>query len=198
MVGVPLGLSFGGAHDGSLPPLAFPPRAWAVSAVDDDKYFRCIVLLLRVKEATQQEMRLIQSGKFKDIQRNDIKMAVSMMVTNYDLKGTTEILSTRASDKAKFDNLARDTQEYLTTILTYFSSASTKDLEVKALSPEKQKFVLDGLRESGKRIDDMRSLLPSALVSKAEALIAEENRLNDEEYRQADQGAMINPNPNKS
>ena len=36
-----------------------------------------------VKEAAAQEIRLIKSGKFKDLQRNSIKLAVNLMLTNY-------------------------------------------------------------------------------------------------------------------
>ena len=38
-----------------------------------------LLLILRVKEAAAQETRLIKSGKFKDLQRNSIKLAISLM-----------------------------------------------------------------------------------------------------------------------
>jgi hypothetical protein len=42
--------------------------------------------ILRVREATEQESRLIKSGKFKDVQRANIKLAVKFMVENYRLQ----------------------------------------------------------------------------------------------------------------
>ena len=44
-----------------------------------------LLLILRVKEAAAQETRLIKSGKFKDLQRNSIKLAISLMLDNYQL-----------------------------------------------------------------------------------------------------------------
>ena len=42
-----------------------------------------LLLILRVKEAAAQETRLIKSGKFRDLQRNSIKLAISLMLDNY-------------------------------------------------------------------------------------------------------------------
>lgn len=45
-----------------------------------------IYTILRVREATEQETRLIKSGQFKDVQRANIKLAVRFMVENYRLQ----------------------------------------------------------------------------------------------------------------
>jgi hypothetical protein len=41
--------------------------------------------ILRAREATEQETRLIKSGKFKDVQRSNVKLAVRFIVNNYRL-----------------------------------------------------------------------------------------------------------------
>jgi len=46
---------------------------------------KCIYTVLRVREATTQESRLITSGKFKDVQRANVKLAIKSMVVNYRL-----------------------------------------------------------------------------------------------------------------
>ena len=45
-----------------------------------------LVLILRVKESTFQETRLITSGKFKDLQRLNIKRAIGMMLENSEVR----------------------------------------------------------------------------------------------------------------
>lgn len=44
-----------------------------------------LYLILRVREATEQESRLISTGKFKDIQRANVKLAIKFMINNYKL-----------------------------------------------------------------------------------------------------------------
>jgi hypothetical protein len=44
-----------------------------------------LYLILRAREATEQEKRLIKSGKFKDVQRANVKLAVRFIVNNYRL-----------------------------------------------------------------------------------------------------------------
>lgn len=44
-----------------------------------------LYLILRAREATEQETRLIKSGKFKDVQRSNVKLAVRFIVNNYRL-----------------------------------------------------------------------------------------------------------------
>ena len=46
-----------------------------------------LVAILRVKESTSQETRLISTGKFKDLQRLNIKRAIGMMLDNSDVRG---------------------------------------------------------------------------------------------------------------
>ena len=66
-----------------------PNFAWAASGrgtLEENLY-----TILRVKEATQQETRLIKSGKFKDVQRANIKLAVKFMIENYNLIESNQV-----------------------------------------------------------------------------------------------------------
>lgn len=46
-----------------------------------------LVYILRVQEACSQEVRLVKTGKYRELQRLNIKRAVTMMIDNYDLAG---------------------------------------------------------------------------------------------------------------
>eukprot|EP00435_Cladocopium_sp_Y103_P036351 s4281_g9.t1 len=50
-----------------------------------DELENAIYLISRVQEATVQQERLVTTGKFKDVQRNSITMALNMMLDNYRL-----------------------------------------------------------------------------------------------------------------
>lgn len=54
-----------------------------VAPVRDEKDLKeAVVLLSRLIEATEQEERLINSGKYKDLQRKSVKNAATMMIDN--------------------------------------------------------------------------------------------------------------------
>ena len=67
------------------------PGGWRASAASNLKKKRALapelVQILRVKESTFQETRLISSGKYKDLQRLNIKRAIGMMLDNSDVSG---------------------------------------------------------------------------------------------------------------
>jgi hypothetical protein len=92
--------------------------------------------ILRVREATQQEMRLIKNGTFKDVQRANIKLAVKFMIENYQLNdafvGASAYLETNdrrvaagATGQAAVQNLF--------TILEYFDSSDVQNLKVRQI-----------------------------------------------------------------
>jgi O-acetyl-ADP-ribose deacetylase (regulator of RNase III) len=49
---------------------------------DEAELKEAVVLIVRVIEATEQEERLINSGKYKDLQRKSVKNAAAMMLEN--------------------------------------------------------------------------------------------------------------------
>lgn len=98
--------------------------------------------------ATQQETRLILSGKFKDVQRANVKLAVNFMLENYRfsdnllrasalLDGNKRILATEVGQSAA---------QSLYTILEYFDSADVQNIKVGQMKDDfggaKEKFVL--------------------------------------------------------
>ena len=73
--------AFSGALGGAL----LAPRVAQALDPTKDRPNDSLLLILRVKEAAAQETRLIKSGKFKDLQRNSIKLAIALMLDNYQL-----------------------------------------------------------------------------------------------------------------
>ena len=90
--------------------------------------------ILRVREATQQEARLINSGKFKDVQRANVKLAVKFMLENYRLADQFVQASTYIEDASKRLEAAQVGQsavQNLYTILEYFDSADVENIKVR-------------------------------------------------------------------
>merc|ERR1719356_1258709 len=121
------------------------------AANSDEGLQSYLYTILRVREATQQETRLISSGKFKDVQRANVKLAVNFMLENYRfsdnllrasalLDGNKRILATEVGQSAA---------QSLYTILEYFDSADVQNIKVGQMKDDfggaKEKFVLKGL-----------------------------------------------------
>ena len=90
--------------------------------------------ILRVREATQQEARLISSGKFKDVQRANVKLAVKFMLENYRLADQFVQASTYIEDASKRLEAAQVGQsavQNLYTILEYFDSSDVENIKVR-------------------------------------------------------------------
>jgi hypothetical protein len=103
------------------------------SAVERPPLDSLLYRILRVREATQQEMRLIKNGTFKDVQRANIKLAVKFMIENYRLNdafvgasayldGNDRRVAAGVTGQAAVQNLY--------TILEYFDSADVQNLKV--------------------------------------------------------------------
>jgi len=139
-----------------------------------------LVLILRVKEACEQETRLIKTGKFKELQRLNVKRAIGMMIENYDLRdrfvrASAYAPADRISDATIYGNTAT---EALIQILEYFPSK----LVATELTREQQSFVLSALSQCSKSIDSFLALMPSDEVRAAVAQVEEENYLNKKEF----------------
>jgi hypothetical protein len=104
----------------------------AVVGTDLDSYLYKIV---RVREATQQERRLIQTGKFKDIQRANVKLAVKFMVQNYRLAdcvvGAAAYLKGGNTAQMKAIDVGQTAVQNLQTILEYFDSSDVENIKVR-------------------------------------------------------------------
>ena len=112
--------------------LSVPSPAWAASGLDLDGYLYKIV---RVREATQQERRLIQSGKFKDKARQNVKLAVKFMIQNYQLSdsvvGASAYLS--GSSQMRAIDVGQAAVQNLQTILEYFDASDVENIKVGGL-----------------------------------------------------------------
>jgi hypothetical protein len=88
--------------------------------------------ILRVREATEQETRLIKSGKFKDVQRANVKLAVRFMVDNYRLNDNFIAASAflTGDKKIKAVDLGQNVVQNLYTILEYFDSGDVENIKV--------------------------------------------------------------------
>lgn len=162
---------------------------------------RSVYLILRVQEATQQETRLVTSGKFKDLQRANIKAAAKMMLRNYQFEDCVIKAATGVKDKSKIQEASdagTAAVEALNQINEYFD-ASDNSLQVNFVAPDKLKFIVKALKTSSDNIDRFMAYLPPALVEATKAQIEEENNLNKLEYKAPDGSAeYLNPAPESS
>jgi len=170
-----------------LPPWAeavtLPARTTKQTPLKED-----LVQILRVQEATTQETRLVKTGKYKELQRLNIKRAVGMMIDNYDIRDRFVRASgfARGGDVNSATMYGNTCTESLQQILEYFPS----NLEANSLTPQQSQFVLAALNSASKNIDLFLGLMPEGDVSAAQKQVAAENELNLKEY--AEVGELLN------
>ena len=94
---------------------------------------RRLYLILRVREATQQEQRLIKSGKFKDVQRANVKLAVKFMIENYrlgdNIVGAAAYLKDQSLSMKAID-VGQTAVQDLQTIMEYYDAAEVQNIKV--------------------------------------------------------------------
>jgi hypothetical protein len=114
--------------------VAFPSRASAAAGLDLDAYLYKIV---RVREATQQERRLISTGKFKDKARQNVKLAIRFMIQNFELSdsiiGASAYLQGNSAQMKAID-AGQAAVQNLQTILEYFDSSDVENIKVDSLA----------------------------------------------------------------
>lgn len=164
---------------------------------EDEKLQEALILISRVQEATAQEERLVTTGKFKDLQRNSIKMALNMMLDNYQLNDQIVLASgwASSSDVQKCKQSGDEAVETLQTVLEYFS----KDLKVNTLSDQQRKFMQDAMKSCRTKLETFLTYMPPDKVKAARKVIEDENEVVIREYKEfkAKDGdmdnAIINP-----
>ena len=126
---------------------------------------------------------MIKSGKFKDLQRNSIKLAISLMLDNYQLLDNINKAARFAGGSRSQEaySVGQGAVEALQSVLEYFDSSSSS-LKVDTISSEKQAFVVRALDVASQRIDQFLGYLPPDQVATAVAFIDYENELNLREY----------------
>eukprot|EP00979_Chaetoceros_neogracilis_P006371 scaffold1290_cov230-Chaetoceros_neogracile.AAC.2 len=159
--------------------------------------------ILRVREAAEQESRLIKTGKFKDVQRANVKLAVKFMVENYRLNDNFIAASGYliGEKRIKAGEIGQTVVQNLFTILEYFDASDVQNIKVgSAALAGKEKIVLDGLQATRKGIDDFLSYFPKDDVLAVVTRIESENSLNEKEFdKELNQGSgILNLKPTQS
>lgn len=172
-----------------------PSLAAGYKMVEDEGLLRYLYLIKRVQEACSQETRLITTGKFKDLQRANIKLAATMMLRNYQLADTVVLAAKyakagKAMDASAAGNAAVDA---LQQINEYFDS-DVGSLKVTNLSPDKQAFVLKALKTATASLDQFMEYMPSDVVEQATVQVEEENMQNLKDFKGE---GYLNPSPNQ-
>jgi hypothetical protein len=144
----------------------------------------CLYTIMRVREATFQESRLINTGKFKDVQRANVKLAVRFILNNYRLSDTVISASAFLEDTNKriaAGDVGQSVVQDLQTILEYFDSSDVQNLKVGSLSG-KEELVVKGLDSARKNLDGFLSYFPAEKVQAARKRVLDENELNLKEW----------------
>lgn len=109
-----------------------PPCA---DAVERPPLSDLLYRIVRVREATQQETRLITTGYFKDAQRANVKLAIKFMIENYNLNDAFVAASTyidgTTATRLEAGQVGQRAVQNLYTILEYFDAADVQNLKVR-------------------------------------------------------------------
>lgn len=169
---------------------------WAVGEEEVRDCNEAVYLILRVQEATQQEKRLVKSGKFRDLQRANVKYAIQLMLKNYAFQDAVNSASALVpqSKLIEASQTGRDAVEALQNVLEYFD-ASSRSLNVETISGEKLEFVVRALEAANSRVDAFLTYLPPDEVTKAQTVVKNENTKNQAEYEKATSETYLNPAP---
>jgi hypothetical protein len=89
--------------------------------------------VLRVREATEQETRLISTGKFKDVQRANVKLAVKFMINNFKLSDSVIAASSylTGNSRVQASAIGLSAVQNLYTIVEYFDSSDVENIKVR-------------------------------------------------------------------
>lgn len=171
-----------------------PLPAQAAETLDDYLY-----KVVRVLEATQQERRLIKSGKFKDMQRANVKLAVKFMVQNYRLSdavvGASAFLSGGNTQQMMAIDTGQMAVQNLQTILEYFDTSDVENIKVGKNSMNgKEEIVVKGLEATQVKLDEFLSYFDAETVTRVKTLVESENELNMKEFDKS-LGDIINLKP---
>lgn len=150
--------------------------------LDQVKLEDAIYKLSRVQEATAQEERLVKSGKFKDVQRNSIKMALKMMINHYKINDQvtegSKWIKAAPQDTLKAQQYGADAVDILETANEYFG----KDLKVVSLTDDQKEFLTNAMSTTREKINNFLSYMPDDAVQSARRRVESENDINRQEY----------------
>jgi hypothetical protein len=118
---------------GAIPLSFFFASVSPATAATRETLEELLYRIVRVREATEMETRLIKTGKFKDAQRANIKLAVRFMVDNYRLNDAFLAASTYldgTNRRLEASQLGQSATQNLVTILEYFDASDVQNLKV--------------------------------------------------------------------
>eukprot|EP00590_Aulacoseira_subarctica_P010862 CAMPEP_0172422448 /NCGR_PEP_ID=MMETSP1064-20121228/8593_1 /TAXON_ID=202472 /ORGANISM="Aulacoseira subarctica , Strain CCAP 1002/5" /LENGTH=235 /DNA_ID=CAMNT_0013163303 /DNA_START=190 /DNA_END=897 /DNA_ORIENTATION=- len=157
-----------------------------------------LYLILRVREATEQETRLIRTGKFKDVQRANVKLAIRYILNNYRLSDNFVQAASFLQGNRRYEaaDVGQSATQALYTILEYFDASDVQNLKVGSFDnmAGKEELVLKGLDAAKSNIDNFLSYFPTSTVENVQKIIVQENELNEKEF-DPNLGVILNPNP---
>lgn len=142
---------------------------------------------------------MIISGKFKDMQRANVKLAVKFMVQNYRLSdsvvGASTFLSGGNSQQMSAIDTGQMAVQNLQTILEYFDSSDVQNIKVGSNSMSgKEEIVVKGLEATRIKLDEFLSFFDEATVTRVKNQVQNENDLNILEFDKS-LGDIINLKP---
>ncbi|GMI06008.1 hypothetical protein TrVE_jg12786 [Triparma verrucosa] len=180
--------------------------------------YEALLLLLRAQESTAQELNLLKTGKYKNFQRANVKLAVRYILRNY---GLTTNFAKLSGTSSKLSTLSSSIVSNLNTILEYFDDRNTDSLKIappklsssplsalKAdefpmpenpdLDNSKKKVVINGLSKTVELFDEYFGALEDQdMLAKAKQQVADENEKNKQEYAEFVKTDIINIVPSK-
>ena len=115
---------------GSSSSVIMPSPAFAAERQSLDSV---LYRIMRAKEAILQETRLIKTGKFKDVQRANVKLAVGFVVRNYRLNDAFVTASSYLDGndrRVEAGQVGQSAVQNLYTILEYFDSSDVQNIKV--------------------------------------------------------------------
>jgi hypothetical protein len=155
------------------------------SAANAPSLNSCLYTIARVREATVLESRLVTTGKFQDVQRANVKLAIQFLLDNYRLYDTIVAASAYLEDPAKRNSASLTGQtavQDLQTIMEYYDASTVANLKVNSMSDERERIVLQGLGSARNNLDLFVSYFPKDQVDIVRRQVQEENDLNRQEW----------------
>lgn len=159
---------------------------------DPKKLEEALYLISRVQEATVQQERLVTTGKFKDVQRNSITMALNMMLNNYALSDQVVTASAYVNNKnlvMQASAIGNEAVDALETAKEYFGTP----LKVSGLSTEQRSFITQAMQSCRGKLEKFVAYMPQDSLDLARKRVEKENEINLKELAALDGGAISNP-----
>ncbi|GMI39295.1 hypothetical protein TrCOL_g1827 [Triparma columacea] len=193
----------------SLPLISPSPSHASPSISTSSPQFTSLLLLLRAEEGVKQELNLLTTGKYKTLQRANVKLAVRAIVGNYRLLDSFVKVG---GGNERMTNKGQDVVFTLNTILEYFDDRNVDNIKLgkkptvledgsfpvvleEDLEPSKKKLVVGGLKRTLELFDEYFAMVDGEELERARGVVKEENELNRRDYVEFVKEDYSNPTP---